>query len=108
MKTKILEKIFPGNSGVANPNRMCEASRWRRMFCSLFFAAAAIALFAAIGSSRASGQSGPLGPNPTAKKIAPWVLEHTANGKQAEFMVVLADQANLSAASAMRTKSDKG
>ena len=31
-------------------------------------------------------------------KIAPWVLEHTANGENAEFFVVLADQADLSGA----------
>jgi hypothetical protein len=31
-------------------------------------------------------------------KIAPWVMERTANGQQAEFIVVLADQANLSRA----------
>src|SRR5947208_580202 len=30
-----------------------------------------------------------------ANKIAPWVMEHTANGQQAEFFVVLADQADL-------------
>ena len=33
-----------------------------------------------------------------ANKIAPWVMEHTANGQQAEFFVVLADQADLSPA----------
>ena len=61
------------------------------MFCSLFFAAAAIAAFAAIGSSRAIGQRvrDNVVPTPTANKIAPWVVEHTANGQQAEFMVVL-------------------
>jgi serine protease AprX len=78
------------------------------MFCSLFFAATAIALFAAIGSSRAIGRGGPPDPTATANKIAPWVVEHTANGQQTEFMVVLADQANLSAAATMRTKSEKG
>jgi subtilisin family serine protease len=28
-------------------------------------------------------------------KIAPWVIEHTANGQRAEFIVVLTDQADL-------------
>ena len=77
------------------------------MFCSLFFVAAAIAVFAAIGSSRAIGQrvrDNAFHPG----KIAPWVVEHTANGQQAEFMVVLADQADLSAAATMRTKTEKG
>jgi subtilisin family serine protease len=36
------------------------------------------------------------------------VVEHTANGQQAEFFVVLADQADFSAAATMRTKTEKG
>jgi hypothetical protein len=40
-------------------------------------------------------------------KIAPWVMERTANGQQAEFIVVLADQANLSRAATLPTKSEK-
>jgi hypothetical protein len=78
------------------------------MFCSLFFVAAAIAALGAIGSSRAiNTQSGPPDSGATASKIAPWVIEHTANGRQAEFMVVLADQANLSGAAALATKNEK-
>ncbi|MEO7165723.1 MAG: S8 family serine peptidase [Chthoniobacterales bacterium] len=42
------------------------------------------------------------------RKIAPWVTEHTANGKQAEFMVILADQADLSGAAVLKTKTEKG
>src|SRR4029077_16940355 len=90
------------------PNRTFTPSRRRRMFCSLFFAAAAIAVFAAIGPSRAIGQGRPPSRATTANKIAPWVVEHTANGQQAEFMVVLADQADLRAAATMRTKIEKG
>ena len=41
-------------------------------------------------------------------KIAPWVLEHTANGQKAEFFVVLTDQADLSGASTLTTKIEKG
>jgi subtilisin family serine protease len=41
-------------------------------------------------------------------KIAPWVLQHTADGKQAEFLVVLSDQADLSGAEALTTKQVKG
>jgi serine protease AprX len=41
-------------------------------------------------------------------KIAPWVFEKTANGKQAEFLVVLTDQADLSGAKALKTKQEKG
>ena len=41
-------------------------------------------------------------------KIAPWVIEHTANGQQAEFFVVLADQADLTPAANLPTKTEKG
>src|SRR6476619_5711445 len=41
-------------------------------------------------------------------KIAPWVMEHTANGQEAELFVVLADQADLSPASSLPTKAEKG
>jgi subtilisin family serine protease len=44
----------------------------------------------------------------TQTKIAPWVMEHTANGRQADFFVVLADQADLSATTKMATKAEKG
>ena len=43
-----------------------------------------------------------------ANKIAPWVMEHTANGQEAEFFVVLADQADLSGADNLQTKAEKG
>jgi serine protease AprX len=42
------------------------------------------------------------------QKIATWVTEHTANGQQAEFFVVLADQADLSPAANLPTKTEKG
>jgi subtilisin family serine protease len=41
-------------------------------------------------------------------KIAPWVMDKTASGNVAEFLVVLADQADLSGAAALRTKEEKG
>src|SRR5262245_1838520 len=106
MKTTI--RTFPSDSKLTKSNRMFTPSQWRGMFCSLFFTAAAIAVFTAIGSSRASGQGRSPGLAATRNKIAPWVVEHTANGEKAEFMVVLADQANLGAASTMRTKTEKG
>ena len=43
-----------------------------------------------------------------ANKIASWVMEHTANGQQAEFFVVLADQADLGPAASLQTKAEKG
>jgi serine protease AprX len=41
-------------------------------------------------------------------KIAPWVMEHTASGAETEFFVVMNDQADLSGASALKTKREKG
>ena len=70
--------------------------------------AAAIAALGAFGSSRAASQGSPPEQAASATKIAPWVMEHTANGQQAEFFVVLADQANLSGAAALPTKNEKG
>ncbi|MGC9396149.1 MAG: M14 family zinc carboxypeptidase [Anaerolineae bacterium] len=45
---------------------------------------------------------------PVLDKIASWVLEHTADGAEAEFLVVLAAQADLSEASRLQTKAEKG
>ena len=45
---------------------------------------------------------------PPAQKIGWWVMEHTAGGQQAEFFVVLADQADLSGAASLSTKAEKG
>ena len=90
------------------PNPTFTPSRWRRMFCSLFFAVTAIAAIAAISFSPAIGQGSPPVPGTKADKIEQWVVEHTVNGQQAEFMVVLADQADVSGADTMRTKTEKG
>src|SRR2546429_893026 len=83
-------------------------SQLRRIFCSLFFVAAAAAAIGAVASSRTSGQGGSPNQSVAAQKLAPWVTEHTANGQQAEFLVVLADQADLSPAAALHTKAEKG
>ncbi len=63
---------------------------------------------AAFGSSRATSQGNSLEQTASATKIAPWVMEHTANGQQAEFFVVLADQADVGGAAALPTKVEKG
>ena len=89
-------------------NHAFTSPRLRRLFCSLFFLAAAIAALGAFGSSRATSQSGPSDQAATATKIAPWVIDHTANGQQAEFFVVFADQADLSGAATLPTKNEKG
>ena len=96
---------------ITNPNEPAYPSNrlpWRRIFCSLSLVAAVAALVAAVASPDAVGQR--VGGNAIniANKIAPWVIEHTAYGQQAEFFVVLADQADLSGAANWQTKADKG
>src|SRR5437879_11129012 len=83
-------------------------SRLQNVLCLFLLVAAGIAAVGAIGSSRATGQR--VGGNPVnvVNKIAPWVIAQTANGQQAEFMVVLADQADLRRAAVLRTKNEKG
>jgi subtilisin family serine protease len=89
-------------------NHPFTSPRLRPLFCSLFFLAAAIAALGAFGSSHATSQASPPEQSSAATKIAPWVIEHTANGQEAEFFVVLADQADLSGAAALPTKNEKG
>src|SRR4029077_20140294 len=99
-----------------HPNRASESSRLRIVFCLVLFIAVTIAVVGAIGASRATGQHieppsqgyGVPRDNVFHLKIAPWVIEHTANGQQAEFFVVLADQADLLRAATLATKAEKG
>jgi subtilisin family serine protease len=97
----------------SDSHRASVPSPWRRIFCSLFLVAAVVAIVAAIASSDAVGQrvelptQGAFHPAP-AQKIAAWVMEHTANGQQAEFFVMLTDQADLSPAANLPTKTEKG
>ena len=91
-----------------NPTSTFTPSAGRRIFSSLFLLAAAAAAIGAIHSSRAIAQGSFRGLGASASKIAPWVMEHTANRQQAEFFVVLADQADLSRAATLQTKTEKG
>src|SRR5258708_394790 len=91
-----------------NPKSMFTPLRWRRVFCLLFFVAAVAAVIGAISSSRAVTRGSVPASAATVSKIAPWVMEHTANGQQAEFFVVLTDQADLSGAASLPTKAEKG
>src|SRR6185312_10714103 len=80
------------------------------LFC---FSAATIVLLALNKASAqprtAAGHARPqINGVAAANKIAPWVMEHTASGQQAEFFVVLADQADLSQAAGLQTKGEKG
>jgi serine protease AprX len=97
---------------IANPKSTSSFTSWRRIFCSLFLGAAAVAIIAAVASSDAVGQrvqlNGAQLSQAVPTKIAPWVMEHTANGQQAQFFVVLAEQANLRPAANLRTKIEKG
>src|SRR5678815_4827948 len=79
----------------------------RRIIGLLFLAAAVAAVLGAVASLRAVNQ--PSSPEQAAalRKIAPWVTQHTVGGQQAEFMVVLADQADLSRAATLPAKSEK-
>jgi len=84
-------------------------SRWRRVFSSLLVLAASVAVLGAIATSRQPAVAAPTGAGPLQSgKIAPWVMEHTANGQQSEFFVILADQADISAAANLQTKAEKG
>ena len=80
----------------------------RRILLATLLAAAVAAVLGAAASSRAVNR--PNSPAETAalRKVAPWVIEHTANGQQAEFMIILADQADLSGAKLLKTKLEKG
>jgi len=76
----------------------------RRILCILFVGAAIAACLGMVASSRAISQPPKRGENTALRKIAPWVTQHTAEGKQAEFLVILADQADLHGAAALPTK----
>ena len=92
---------------ISNPNGTSGSSRLRALLCVFLFIAAGIAVVGAIGSSHTIGQGAGSDGSP-AGKIAPWVLEYTANGERAEFIVVIIDQADLSGAAALTTKMEKG
>src|SRR5438034_160253 len=78
----------------------------------LCFAAIMVVLFA-LGKASAQPRALPAPASPptdgfaAANKIASWVTQHTANGQQAEFFIELADQADLSGAANLPTKTEK-
>ena len=85
-------------------------SRSRRVFSSLLLLAAFVTILGAAVSSRQPAVAGPgrgTG-SPQGGKIAPWVMQHTDNGQQSEFFVVLTEQADLGPAAALQTKAEKG
>ena len=86
------------------------SSPWRRIVCSLLLLAAIVAFVGTIAISRQPAAAADAGRGYALQlgKIAPWVMEHTANGQQAEFFVVLADQADLRQTASLQTKAEKG
>src|SRR6476619_931527 len=91
----------------------CSAFFHARVGLSLLLCFAGITLvLVALGNASAQLGTGPAPANPpplagAPGKIAPWVMEHTANAQEAEFFVVLADQANVSDAANLETKDEK-
>ena len=83
--------------------------RWRRILCSLLLLAAFVAFVGTIAVSRQPAVAAGAGGSDALQlgKIAPWVMEHTADSQQAEFFVVLADQADISQAASLPTKFQK-
>jgi serine protease AprX len=63
-----------------------------------------VALLALVVGGRPAGSSAAR----VSDKIAPWVLAHIANEQQAEMLVVLSQQADLSGADKLSTKLEKG
>ena len=88
-------------------NNRSKVGPLRRILCILFFAAAVMAGLGIVASLRAVGRPAAPGEAAALRKIAPWVTQHTAGGQQAEFMIILADQANLSGAALLKTKAEK-
>src|SRR5260370_7422243 len=72
-------------------------SRCRRVFSSLLLLAALVPILGAIASSRQPALAAPGGGTESFQsgKIAPWGMQHTGNGQQSEFFVVLANQPHL-------------
>jgi serine protease AprX len=60
------------------------------------------------GPRMSAGAGAPGWPALTRGKIAPWVMEHTAAGQEAEFIVVMREQADLAPAADLEYKRAKG
>ena len=69
-----------------------------------------LSLIAAVVSISQASSIGPIGPTepPSPNKIAGWVIDQTSGGAPTEFLVVMADQADLSGADKLPTKAEKG
>ena len=84
-------------------------SPFRWALSSVLLGAALATAIAAIASSGSGNDSRSRDQQAAASaKIAPWVIDHTVDGKEAEFLVILSDQADLSGADTLSTKEEKG
>ena len=94
---------------ITNRHRSRTEFRLRALLCVWLFIAFNVAVISATNTGE-RGHSARFSWHVTSQshKIAPWVFEHTANGQRAEFILVLADQADLSGAAALTTKTAKG
>jgi len=101
--------MIGASSMITHRNRTFRAPRLRSVLSLFSFIVASIALIGAASSLRGVTQRVEKSPRrPFHPKIPPWLLEHTADGQPAEFLVMLADQADLSGATALATKTEKG
>jgi serine protease AprX len=94
---------------ISNPSGTSGSLRLRALLCVFLFIAAGIAVICATGIGEREHSAGS-GWHVASQsiKIAPWVIDRTANGEKAEFFVVLADQVELSEAASLATKAAKG
>ena len=94
----------------SRPGSILTPRRLRRIFCSILLLASFGVFVGTIAVSRQPAIAADAGANHALQtgKIAPWVMEHTANGQQAQFFAVLTDQADLSQAANLQTKAEKG
>ena len=94
---------------ITNSNHASGSLQLRALLCGLLLIGAGIAVICATGKGEHEhpARSGSyVGSQFT--KIAPWVIQHTANDEKAEFFVLLGDRADLSKAAALGTKAEKG
>jgi subtilisin family serine protease len=91
---------------------MSRSTKWALAAVSILVVALLVIPFGRIAqpveASGASGLSLRQDSKAVLDKVAPWVLEKTADGNTAEFLVVLNEQADLSGAERLATKAEKG
>lgn len=79
----------------------------RQKICVLVTLAGLAILFNLSVATAVSGWRPPAASRTLENKASAWLLAHTAQGEEAEFLVILAEQADLSAAAALESKTEK-